>query len=179
MRFVGLRQLWHSRRPNHHKGQKTQKQMVVMKNAQDTRQTEDKKYDKSRWQHWKNANHLIDDHHPAKKKKKTPVRGKKQERKKRFTEEGRLSSLLSTKEFLLYLFASSWGQQFRACNRIKQYKNNSHGDMFRACKRIKKYNKQQFRACNRIKQYMKQQFPRKHVWKWIETHSVVTQKKTD
>ena len=145
MSFVGLRQLWHSRRPNHHKEQKTQKQMVVMKNAQDTRQTEDKKYDKSRWQHWKNANNLIDDHHPTKETQSDAKTRKKE--KKRFTEEGRLSSLLSTKEFLLYLFASSWGQQFRACNRIKQY------------------NKQLFRW--------------RHVGKWIEAHSVVTQKKTN
>ena len=60
---------------------------------------------------------------------------KEEKEKKRFTEEGRLS----TEEFLLYLFASSWGQQFRACNRIKQYN--------------------------------KQKFPRRHVGKWIETHS--------
>ena len=60
------------------------------------------------------------------KRRKNASQMQKQERKKkRFTEEGRLSSLLSTKEFLLYLFASSWGQQFRACNRIIQYKNKT------------------------------------------------------
>ena len=79
------------------------------------------------------------------KRRKNASQMQKQERKKkRFTEEGRLSSLLSTKEFLLYLFASSWGQQFRACNRIKKYS--------------------------------KQQFTWRHVGKWIETHSLVTQK---
>ena len=122
VKFVGLRPLWHSRRPNHHKEQKTQKQMVVMKNAQDTRQTEDKKYNKSRWQHWKKCKSSDWWSPCCQKEEKKPVRCKnKKERKKDLQKKGRLSSLLSTKEFLLYLFASSWGQQFRACNRIKQY----------------------------------------------------------